>query len=974
MYRDYLGWLAEEEGEQKKLGFERMSWGWAKGSKAFKERILADLDEEKVDKVVEAEAREMLGWKGVSRQVAFFSGTPQGFKGALGGGVRVGATLEESAGLLEETREAMAVLDARGHEVRAALGAVLELEGALRSARAGRPFTGRQAQGVGDTLGAWARLVGELAGPRLREGLARAGLSMTDADEAAVRALAAEASRCLRDGAVADGAHPDLAGVREERRANLQELRAVVAAAAREMQRVGAAERGQPVIRQGRLCVPIRAGRQGDLGRGAVVLATSGSGSTLFTEPPEAVPFNNSEQELASWEEQVEEEVLSRLTAGVAAAEGAVRAALAQVAHVDAAFARARHARWMGASDVDLAPCGAGAPPRVRLGPCRHPLLLEAALPPLPAAPPALLMDFESDFMGPVGGPGGALGAFEEERRRAAEGEGGAGGAGGAGGEGGAGGAGEDPRLPRALDLDVPEAGGGEATRVVAITGPNTGGKTATLMTLGLACLMAKAGMWVPSAPAPGARPSVPWFDRVLADVGDAQSLEQSLSTFSAHIRRCSRILGEATRGSLVLLDEVGSGTDPTEGAALASALLLRLRGAAGLTVATTHHAETKALAEAEPGFVRASVEFDAATLRPTYRLRWGAAGASNALDIAQALGFDPAVVREAREVARARREGREGAGPGGGGAGALLSGARLASDLAALEAEASGARAAVRGLRERVARAEEEAAAREGEAAAAREEVRAAAADASREAAWALDAVAAGEMTEAEGLEFLEGLEAQVRGRVAEATPGWLAAAGAAAAAEGAWRPQVGLRVLVRSMGGAEGIVEGLSGGVATVRVGALTTTAPAASLEPWDPSSARAPGRPAAPAPNARVASATKDAINRFKWRPKAGGRRAAGPRGGDGGEERARGPAIATSRNTLDVRGLTAEEAAAEAERAVGRAAPGAVLFVVHGVGTGRVRDAVLRALGGDKRVEDVTPEENSNGGCSVVRVRR
>jgi len=185
--------------------------------------------------------------------------------------------------------------------------------------------------------------------------------------------------------------------------------------------------------------------------------------------------------------------------------------------------------------------------------------------------------------------------------------------------------------------------------RVVTITGPNTGGKTVTLKTLGLAALMAKVGLFVP------AREPVemPWFDQVLADIGDEQSLQQSLSTFSGHIRRISRILnalgtGEQdleTPNSLVLLDEVGAGTDPAEGSALAIALLQYLADHAQLTVATTHFGELKALKYEDQRFENASVEFDDATLSPTYRLLWGIPGRSNALAIALRLGLKAEVV-----------------------------------------------------------------------------------------------------------------------------------------------------------------------------------------------------------------------------------------------------------------------------------------------------------------------------------------
>jgi DNA mismatch repair protein MutS2 len=181
--------------------------------------------------------------------------------------------------------------------------------------------------------------------------------------------------------------------------------------------------------------------------------------------------------------------------------------------------------------------------------------------------------------------------------------------------------------------------------RVVAITGPNTGGKTVTLKTLGLAALMAKIGLFIPAKEPV----ELPWFDQVLADIGDEQSLEQSLSTFSGHIRRISRILAAMTEQSLVLLDEVGAGTDPSEGSALAIALLQYLADRAGLTVATTHYGELKALKYQDERFENAAVEFDDVSISPTYRLLWGIPGRSNALTIASRLGLNAEIIEVAK-------------------------------------------------------------------------------------------------------------------------------------------------------------------------------------------------------------------------------------------------------------------------------------------------------------------------------------
>lgn len=180
---------------------------------------------------------------------------------------------------------------------------------------------------------------------------------------------------------------------------------------------------------------------------------------------------------------------------------------------------------------------------------------------------------------------------------------------------------------------------------VVVITGPNTGGKTATLKTFGLAALMAKAGMFIPAKEPV----EMPWFDLVLADIGDEQSLQQNLSTFSGHIRRIGRILDSLSTKSLVLLDEVGAGTDPSEGSAIATALLEYLGEHTRLAIATTHFGELKALKYQNPKFENASVEFDDASLAPTYRLLWGIPGRSNALAIAGRLGLPQDIIEAAQ-------------------------------------------------------------------------------------------------------------------------------------------------------------------------------------------------------------------------------------------------------------------------------------------------------------------------------------
>jgi DNA mismatch repair protein MutS2 len=780
-------------------------------------------------------------------------------------------------------------------------------------------------------------------------------------------------------------ASPRLEEIRQSKQENLAQLRKRADEWARAMYAAGAAERPQVVIRRDRLCIPIKAGRQSDLPRGSLALATSGSGGTVYMEPEPLISLNNNDATLTAAEQEEEERILTLLSKSIADHSNQISTILSAIATLDLAFARARHAAWMGSESPRLVSIKdeSSLHSLMHVEAAVHPLLAQRSRPPLPVPLlpeaglpagqhqienmvgieliPELMRDSDPLQINPLNPTQVSTRASNRPRLNRRGGKK----------------ASIDQTVscnesiqsaaaaPTPIDLTVPPS-----VSVVAVTGPNTGGKTASLKTLGLIVLMVKAGLFVPTSTKSGDnRPVVAWFDKVLADIGDGQSLQQSLSTFSSHIKRIRELMLEASPSSLLLLDELGSGTNPLEGAALACALLEYFsKSRTALTYATSHHAEVKEMADRLPNFVNASVEFNYSTLKPTFKLIWGSAGESNALRVAQGLGFDPKIIKEAHDVADQLRTGS-------------LSTSNWATNLqASLQQQLEEALVSIVDSAKRKEEAERY-------RMKAVEELKAVESQLGLLSSKKLQAerTTCLETARSKVKKIVRALyndnksikeaEADIRriekellltaDKTAELGMS-LEKRGTSSLEDQSWAPAVGDWVSISKMRGTVGQITKLHGNEkVTVRAGALTI-----QLQ-WGEYSL-------ADKPTKTSSNSTKYRSSSFSALASAKGRKYKDIEGAGGESRQERsargGVAVQTTRNTIDVRGFTAASAEAEVDAALKSAERGAVLFMVHGIGTGKVREAVLQCLKQNRNVERWEEEEGSKGGCTVVYMRQ
>jgi len=822
---------------------------------------------------IQSETLDLLEWQRLCQQVATFAATKLGHRAAHT--LPIPDRLEHSLDLLSQTREV--------YQLEAIGGKALPFEGiedignALERASRGGILSGEELLYVAGTL-AGARNLRRVIDAQPAEELPT--LSALVSSLRTYPELERLIHHCIDDrGRVTDRASAKLAGIREQWKSQrefiYQKLQRIVQRQSHALQEAVITQR------EGRFVLPVKATHKEAIP--GLVHDSSGSGATLYIEPHSLVEANNRLRQLTRQEEAEEERVRQDLSTQVAEGAEDLELLLAIVTTLDVAAARARYSYWL-----------AGNPPR---------------------------------FIAPMRGRGSSdSGELEEEPEgEIAEGEAIVL---------------RQLRHPLLLWQERQESGGAVVPidlvikpeiRVVAITGPNTGGKTVTLKTLGLVCLMAKAGLFVPAKEPV----ELPWFEQILADIGDEQSLQQSLSTFSGHIKRIGRILaalGEEPRlsAALVLLDEVGAGTDPSEGSALARSLLQHLADRTQLTIATTHFGELKALKYQDPRFENASVEFDDQSLSPTYRLLWGIPGRSNALTIALRLGLAAPIVQQAQEYVL---------GEASTDVNTVI--AQLEHQRREQEAKATSAAKLLRQtehLHRELTRKADQLKQREWDLKQQQEvAVQAAIQQAKSEIAEVIRKLQRGPQLAQRAKTATEAID-----RIAEAQlPSQQSRQEATPKAPPTFKPQIGDRVRVPRFNQVADVISEVDGnGEITVRLGLMKMNLAIADIESLK---------------GEKVEEPPKKPPKPLESKP----------------QEVIPDPEIRTSRNTLDLRGSRVADAEIEIDRSLAEA--NGPIWIIHGHGTGKLRRGVHDFLKQHPKVLSFEAAAQSDGGTGVTLVR-
>ncbi|MGL5870850.1 MAG: endonuclease MutS2 [Xenococcaceae cyanobacterium] len=834
--------------------------------------------------MIQAETLELLEWHRLCQHLSTFAATKLGAIASRQ--LKLPNNKAESSKLLEQTKEI--------YELEQKFDSGWKFEGIkdigefLERAKLGGMLEAKELLDVATTLAGVRRLRRVIDG---QEELELPTLNELVAEVRTYPEIEQQIHYCIDDrGDVTERATPKLGEIRSQIKKLRERIYQILQGI---MQRQSGALQETVITQRGdRFVLPVKAPQKDSIP--GIVHDLSSTGATLYIEPKAIVELGNKLRQAVRQERREEEIILKALTDKIAAVYSDLEQLLAIATALDLATARARYGLWLEANPPRFVDLDAGE--TVTLRRLRHPLLV-----------------------------------WQNKHEQGTE------------------------VIPIDVFLKQP-------IKVVAITGPNTGGKTVTLKTIGLAALMAKAGLFIPAKEPV----EIPWFENILADIGDEQSIEQSLSTFSGHIRRIGRVieaLGDREQGNrggansvetrdlarrvnkseetsdfpalslpsqhsaLVLLDEVGAGTDPAEGSALAIALLKYLADNAQLTIATTHYGELKALKYQDERFENASVEFDDNTLQPTYRLLWGIPGRSNALTIARRLGLKDEIVDDAKNRV----------------------GEKYAEDInqviAALEAERreqeGKAKEATKLLEqtERFYREVSEKASslqeREKDLKLYQERtVQQAIAEAKAEIARVIRQLQQGKTAQnaQKATEALDRIaEIQIRQEKPKTPkPGYL--------------PKVGEKVRLPNLGQTAEVLTIADGeGELFVRFGLMKMKISLADIESLDGKKAEIPVKQkAAPAAVTSQPAKSKAPVM------------------------------VRTSQNTVDLRGSRVMNAESDLERAIAQATESGVLWIIHGKGTGKLREGVHEFLKNHPQVErfELAPQNEGGSGVTVA----
>nr|CAD1821048.1 unnamed protein product [Ananas comosus var. bracteatus] len=846
----------------------------------------------RVSEELRRETEESLQWRSVCSQVAAFASTSAGRAMCESGELPIGADREESERLLDQTAAAVLLpepLDFSG---------VDDVSEIVRSAVAGELLTVRELCAVERSLRAAGRVFEQLKQVSGDSDSRYSPLLCIFQDCDFLTELAQNIEFCVDCtlSIVLDRASKKLESIRMDRKVNMEKLDSLLKKVSIRVFQAGGIDSPLITKRRSRMCVGVKASHKSLLPEG-IVLSSSSSGMTYFMEPRDAVDLNNMEVKLLSDEKAEEIAILGFLTSEIAGSEGEIKHLMNKIVELDLASARGAYSLWIHGMRPTFTRENENL--SVDIEGIQHPVLLEPSLKRLKMVKSSEAVEDSSEF--PIGEP------------------------------------------PVPLDIKI-----GHATKVVVISGPNTGGKTATMKTLGLASLMSKAGLFCLLS----LRPHFHGLVRFLLIL-----VITSLSTFSGHISRLRKIINVVSKESLVLVDEIGSGTDPSEGVALSTSILQYLCDRVGLAVVTTHYADLSRLKAVDSRFENAAMEFCTETLQPTYRILWGSTGSSNALSVAKSIGFDQKVLDRAQEWVEMLMPDKQKERQG-------LLYQSLLEERSRLEYQAKKAASVLSDVKKLY------------------DEIHSEAEDLDRR-----EVALKAKETQLIQQELkvvksqMDSIVKNFENRLQNATPDQFnsimreaeAAIASLVAAhtptddmfdegtenQNSYVPQIGDKVYVKGLGGklATVVEEPGEDGVTVVRYGKIKVRVKKNDMKLFQRTMKD-------------MAVTTSRLIKgqeqkKYPRRPSMEAK--------ENEEEASFGPAVRTSKNTVDLRGMRVEEASHRLQMAISGSRSRQVLFVVHGMGSGAVKASALNILRNHPRVAKFEEESPMNYGCTIAYIK-